>query len=133
MHRKGATRCFAPGHADVCEIYRSHGQPVLIPGSMGTASYVLAGANGAMVESFGSCCHGAGRQLSRTKALATIKGEAVRRDLKAKGISVIAPGKGLAEEAPAAYKDVDEVIRVVTAAGLAVPVARLVPLGVIKG
>ena len=133
VHRKGATRAFGPGHADVCSAYRAYGQPVLIPGSMGTASYVLVGTTHAMTETFGSTCHGAGRKMSRTKALETIRGEQVRRDLHEKGIQVIAPGKGLAEEAPAAYKDVDEVIAVVAEAGIAVPVARVTPIGVLKG
>jgi tRNA-splicing ligase RtcB (3'-phosphate/5'-hydroxy nucleic acid ligase) len=133
VHRKGATRSFGPGRIEVCAQYRAVGQPVLIPGSMGTASYILAGAPGAMEETFGSSCHGAGRQLSRTKALETLKGEQVRRSLKDHGVYVKASGKGLAEEAPQAYKDVDEVIRVVAEAGIAVPVARCTPLGVLKG
>lgn len=133
VHRKGATRSFAPGHQAVCEAYRAHGQPVLVPGSMGTASYVLAGAQTAMDETFGSCCHGAGRALSRTKALATIDGVRVKQELKARGITVKASTKGASEEAPGAYKDVDEVIRVVEQAGIATTVARLVPIGVVKG
>jgi tRNA-splicing ligase RtcB len=133
VHRKGATRSFGPGNTAIPECYRSVGQPVLIPGSMGTASYVLAGTQHAMDETFGTCCHGAGRQLSRTAAVATFTGATVRRELSGKGIHVMAPSKGLAEEAPAAYKDVDEVIRVVAQEGLARPVARLVPLAVLKG
>jgi tRNA-splicing ligase RtcB len=133
VHRKGATRSFGPGHPDVPAAYRGVGQPVLIPGSMGTASWVLAGAAGAMQETFGSCCHGAGRSMSRTRALAELDGVRIKQDLLAQGITVKASTKGLAEEAPAAYKDVDEVIRVVSEAGIAVPVARLVPLGVLKG
>jgi tRNA-splicing ligase RtcB len=133
VHRKGATRAFAAGHEEICEVYRAHGQPVLVPGSMGTASYVLAGAQGAMDETFGSCCHGAGRALSRTKALATIDGMRVKQELSARGITVKASTKGASEEAPAAYKDVDEVIRVVEMAGIATSVARLVPIGVVKG
>jgi tRNA-splicing ligase RtcB (3'-phosphate/5'-hydroxy nucleic acid ligase) len=134
VHRKGATRSFGPGHEAITPVYRALGQPVLIPGSMGTASYVLAGAAGAMSETFGSCCHGAGRALSRTKALELLKGDAVRRALGSQGVHVqVRSVKGLAEEAPQAYKDVHEVIRVVSEAGLAVPVARLRPIGVLKG
>jgi tRNA-splicing ligase RtcB (3'-phosphate/5'-hydroxy nucleic acid ligase) len=133
VHRKGATRSFPPYHPHVSALYQHTGQPVLIPGSMGTASYVLAGAPGAMSESFGSCCHGAGRIMSRTQASETLRGDRVRSDLRDQGIHVRGSAKGIAEEAPQAYKDVDEVIRVVSEAGIAVPVARLKPLGVIKG
>jgi tRNA-splicing ligase RtcB (3'-phosphate/5'-hydroxy nucleic acid ligase) len=121
VHRKGATRAFP-------------GQPVFIPGSMGTASYVLAGREGSMTRSFGTVCHGAGRRLSRTAAKREVKGEALRRELEAQGIAVRAAStKGLAEEAPIAYKDVDAVVRVVEDAGLAARVARLRPIGVVKG
>ncbi len=134
VHRKGATRAFGPGNLEITEELRAHGQPVLIPGSMGTASWVLAGAAGAMTETFGSCCHGAGRAMSRTRALEELDGATVKRELAELGVHVKTPSvKGLAEEAPQAYKDVDEVIRVVAEAGIAVPVARLVPLGVLKG
>jgi tRNA-splicing ligase RtcB len=134
VHRKGATRAFPAGSDDIPEIYRGVGQPVFIPGSMGTASYVLAGAPGAMERSFGSACHGAGRRLSRTAARKEIHGADLRRQLEHEGIVVrSASNKGLAEEAPFAYKDVESVVDVVEQAGLAKRVARLVPLGVVKG
>lgn len=133
VHRKGATRAFPPDHPSVTLKYREHGQPVLIPGSMGTASYILAGAPGAMTESFGSSCHGAGRKMSRHAAIQLVKGETLRRELKDQGIFVMGSGKGIAEEAPLAYKDVDEVIQVVTDAGLAFAVAKCKPFGVLKG
>ena len=134
VHRKGATRAFASGSEDVPRRYRDAGQPVLIPGSMGTSSWVLAGHEGAMERSFGTTCHGAGRQMSRTAAKKQISGSDLRRQLEGRGIVVRSPSnKGLAEEAPFAYKDVDEVVQVVERAGLARRVARLVPLGVIKG
>ena len=121
VHRKGATRAFP-------------GQPVFIPGSMGTASYVLAGRAGSMERSFGTVCHGAGRRLSRTAAKKQVQGGSLRRELEAQGIAVrAASSKGLAEEAPLAYKDVDAVVRVVEDAGLAGRVARLRPIGVVKG
>jgi tRNA-splicing ligase RtcB len=134
VHRKGATRAFPPGSADVPERYRNVGQPVFIPGSMGTSSWVLAGRAGSMERSFGTVCHGAGRQLSRTGARKRIQGAALRRELEEQGIVVRCPSnRGLAEEAPFAYKEVEKVVSVVERAGLAVPVARLRPLGVIKG
>ncbi|MFH1489459.1 MAG: RtcB family protein [Pseudomonadota bacterium] len=134
VHRKGATRSLPPGHPKLPSIYRSTGQPVLIPGDMGTASYVLAGAPGAMESSFGSCCHGAGRVLSRTQAMKRAKGRAINRELEDQGIFVQSRGKKtLKEEIPEAYKDVSQVVEVVHKAGLAKKVARLRPLGVIKG
>ena len=134
VHRKGATRSLPPGHPDVPAVYRNCGQPVLIPGDMGTYSYVLAGAQEAMHQSFGSSCHGAGRALSRTKALKAAKGRAINRELEDKGIFVQARGKRtLKEEMPEAYKDVSQVVEVVHKAGLAKKVARLRPIGVIKG
>jgi len=134
VHRKGATRAFGPGHPETPAAYRSVGQPVMIPGSMGTASYVLAGTDASLELSFGSCCHGAGRAMSRRAAKRRQSGGEVRRELEARGIVVRCPSKGeLAEEAPYAYKDVDRVVEVVHAAGLARKVARLVPLGVVKG
>jgi tRNA-splicing ligase RtcB (3'-phosphate/5'-hydroxy nucleic acid ligase) len=134
VHRKGATRAFPAGSADIPESYRGVGQPVFIPGSMGTASYVLAGEHGSVEHAFGSTCHGAGRSLSRTAARKRIHGAELRRELEARGIIVRSPSnKGLAEEAPFAYKDVDRVVDVVARAGLARPVARLIPLGVVKG
>ena len=134
VHRKGATRAFGPGHREVTPVYRDVGQPVLVPGDMGTASYVLVGTADAMEESFGSSCHGAGRTMSRTAAKKKIDGGTLRRELEERGIHVRAGSlAGLAEEAPDAYKDIDAVIEVVHGAGLARKVARLRPLGVMKG
>jgi tRNA-splicing ligase RtcB len=134
VHRKGATRAFPPHHAEIPAEYRACGQPVFIPGSMGTASWVLAGAPGAMEESFGSVCHGAGRMMSRNAAKAGRDARQVQRELAERGILVRSETRdGIVEEAPEAYKDVDEVIDVVHRAGLARKVARLRPLGVIKG
>jgi tRNA-splicing ligase RtcB len=134
VHRKGATRAFPAGSPEIPEAYRSVGQPVFIPGSMGTASFVLAGEQGAMERSFGTTCHGAGRRMSRTAARKRVHGGDLRRELEGRGIVVRCPSpKGLAEEAPFAYKDVDRVVRVVERAGLARRVARLVPIGVVKG
>ena len=134
VHRKGATRALPPGHPLLPEIYKDVGQPVLIPGDMGTYSYVLAGAKGSMVESFGSSCHGAGRVLSRTQATKRAKGRSIRGELEKMGILVQARGKKtLMEEMPEAYKDVADVVDVVHGAGLATKVARLRPLAVIKG
>ena len=134
VHRKGATRAFAPGREEVPEVYRDVGQPVLIPGSMGTASYILVGTNTAMEETFGSTCHGAGRVLSRTAAKKRWRGEEIQRMLESMGKTVRAVSfKVLAEEAPGAYKDVDEVIRSVDLSGISRPVSRNVPLGVVKG
>jgi tRNA-splicing ligase RtcB len=134
VHRKGATRAFPPGHPDVPEVYRQVGQPVLIPGSMGTSSYVLVGAEGAMAESFGTTCHGAGRVMSRTAAKKSPFAKEAKQRLEALGIIVRADSRdGITEEIPEAYKDVDAVIDVVHNAGLARRVARLKPMGVIKG
>jgi tRNA-splicing ligase RtcB len=134
VHRKGATRAFPPGHPAICETYRQVGQPILIPGDMGTASYVLAGTRTAMDESFGSTCHGAGRMLSRTAAKKRSKGRDIRRELADQGILVQSTGRStLAEEMPEAYKDIDEVVDAVHGAGLSKKVARLRPIGVIKG
>lgn len=134
VHRKGATRAFPPGHREIPADYRMVGQPVFVPGSMGTASWVLAGSDGAMRETFGSVCHGAGRLMSRT---AVRKGKNARdeqRKLEEQGILVRSETRdGILEELPEAYKDVDEVIEVVHNAGLARKVARLKPMGVIKG
>ena len=134
VHRKGATRAFGPGQPAVPQAYRDVGQPVLIPGDMGTASYVLVGTQKAMEETFGTTCHGAGRVMSRAKAKRTIRGSELVRRLRAEGI-IIKGGSmaGLAEEAPDAYKDVDRVVNVVHAVGIARKVAKLRPLGVIKG
>jgi tRNA-splicing ligase RtcB (3'-phosphate/5'-hydroxy nucleic acid ligase) len=134
VHRKGATRAFPAGSSDIPAAYRQVGQPVFIPGSMGTASWVLAGRPGAMERSFGTVCHGAGRQMSRTGARKRIHGAELRRELEQRGITVrCASNRGLAEEAPFAYKEVDRVVKVVARAGLAAPVARLRPIGVVKG
>jgi tRNA-splicing ligase RtcB (3'-phosphate/5'-hydroxy nucleic acid ligase) len=134
VHRKGATRAFGPGNPDLPPEYLPIGQPVLVPGSMGTASWVLAGTNDSMRLSFGSSCHGAGRTMSRAKAKHDVRGDELRRDLESRGIKVRAGSlSGLAEEAPAAYKDVDAVVETVVAAGIARKVARLRPLAVVKG
>jgi len=134
VHRKGATRAFPPGDPKIPRAHRDAGQAVFIPGSMGTASFVLAGRHGAMQRSFGTVCHGAGRALSRTRARKQVTGADLRRSLEQAGITVRCPSdKGLAEEAPSAYKDVERVVDVVERAGLAVRVARLRPLGVVKG
>jgi tRNA-splicing ligase RtcB len=134
VHRKGATRAFGPGSEALPEVYRDIGQPVLVPGSMGTSSWVLVGTEGAMAQTFGSTCHGAGRTMSRHQAKRSVHGAALRQELEAGGIHVRAGSLGgLAEEAPAAYKDVDRVVDVVHGAGLAKRVARLTPLAVIKG
>ncbi len=134
VHRKGATRAFPPGNPEIPDAYQQAGQPVFIPGSMGTSSFVLAGRPGAMDRSFGTVCHGAGRALSRTRARKKVAGADLRRQLEEAGITVRCPSnKGLAEEAPFAYKDVEKVVEVVERAGLAVRVAQLRPIGVVKG
>jgi tRNA-splicing ligase RtcB len=134
VHRKGATRALGPGCPDVPEAYRDVGQPVLVPGSMGTASYVLAGVATGEARSFASACHGAGRAMSRTKAKKVMSGPALAKQLEDQGI-VLAPAhqRSLSEEAPYAYKDVGEVVRACEGAGLARVVARLRPVGVVKG
>jgi tRNA-splicing ligase RtcB len=134
VHRKGATRAFPPGHPEVPPAYRKVGQPVLIPGSMGTASWVLVGAQKAMEDTFGTVCHGAGRQMSRTQAKKSEAARNAKQRLAKRGIFVKSETReGIAEEIPEAYKDVDEVIEVVHQAGISKKVARLRPLGVIKG
>ena len=134
VHRKGATRAFPAGSTEVPSAYRTVGQPVFIPGSMGTSSFVLVGRHEAMERSFGTTCHGAGRRMSRTGARRQITGAELRHQLEAQGIVVRCPSnRGLAEEAPFAYKDVERVVAVVERAGLAGRVAQLVPLGVVKG
>ncbi|MGH2992810.1 MAG: RtcB family protein [Solirubrobacterales bacterium] len=134
VHRKGATRAFPPGHPEIPAEYASAGQPVFIPGSMGTSSFVLAGRPGSMERSFGTTCHGAGRLMSRTRARKEIGGKQLRRQLEKDGITVrAASNRGLSEEAPFAYKDVEAVVDVVERAGLAAGVAQLRPIGVIKG
>jgi len=134
VHRKGATRAFGPGAPGLPPEYRLTGQPVLVPGSMGTSSWVLAGTEASMLRSWGSSCHGAGRMLSRARAKQDVRGEDLRRELEEQGIHVRAGSlSGFAEEAPSAYKDVDEVVQTVVAAGIARKVARLRPLVVVKG
>jgi tRNA-splicing ligase RtcB len=134
VHRKGATRAFGPGFEELPVGYRSIGQPVLVPGSMGTASWILIGTEKSMQESFGSCGHGAGRTMSRSQAKRTVWGGELRERLESAGIVVRAGSMaGLAEEAPVAYKDVDVVVDIVDRAGLASRVARLRPIGVMKG
>ncbi|MFO8082943.1 MAG: RtcB family protein [Desulfobacterales bacterium] len=134
VHRKGATRAFGPSRPEIPAVYRDVGQPVLVPGSMGTSSWVLVGTQSAMEQTFGSTCHGAGRMLSRTQAKKNVRGTNLLEQLKAEGIYVLAGSMaGLAEEAPAAYKDVNRVVEVVHGAGIATKVARLYPLAVIKG
>lgn len=134
IHRKGATRAFGPGHPEIHESYRAIGQPVLIPGSMGTASYVLVGTNQAMEETFGSTCHGSGRRMSRHAAKRQVQGATLKDQLEKQGIVIRAGSmSGLAEEAPIAYKDVEDVVEVVHQVGIARKVVRLKPLVVIKG
>ena len=134
VHRKGATRSVPPEHPDVSKRYKKVGQPVLIPGDMGTCSYVLAGAQGAMEETFGSTCHGAGRVMSRRQAIKATKGRSIYRELEDRGIVVQSRGKTtLREEISEAYKDVSLVVEAVHMAGLATKVAKMRPLGVIKG
>jgi len=134
VHRKGATRSFPPGHPDLSENVAKTGQPVLIPGDMGTCSYVMLGTETALTKTFGSTCHGAGRVLSRKKARQSARGRSIIRELANQGIHVMAASRAtLAEEMPSAYKDVTEVVDTVHAAGLSRKVARLRPLGVVKG
>ena len=135
IHRKGATRAFGPGMPEeLPEVYKHVGHPVFIPGTMGTASYVLVGTDKGMEQSFGSTCHGAGRCMSRREAKRTVRGSELRQELERKGIVICCPSDpGLAEEAPLAYKDVHNVVDVVVGAQIAKKVARLVPIAVIKG
>jgi tRNA-splicing ligase RtcB len=134
VHRKGATRSFGPGRPEIPEAYRAKGQPVLIPGSMGTASYLLVGTEEAEELSFSSTAHGAGRVMSRHEALRRFRGEQIRDELLKKGIELQSTSwRGVAEEASGAYKDVDEVVRVSHEVGLGCLVARVVPVGVMKG
>ena len=134
VHRKGATRAFGPGSPELPPEYQSIGQPVLVPGSMGTCSWVLVGTQASMSQSFGSTCHGAGRMMSRHEAKRQVQGATLKRELENQGIQIRAGSlSGLAEEAPKAYKDVDSVVQTVSGAGIARKVARLVPVAVIKG
>ncbi|MCA9117379.1 MAG: RtcB family protein [Planctomycetaceae bacterium] len=134
VHRKGATRAFPPGHPEVPEKYREVGQPVMIPGDMGRASWVLVGQQGSMEHTFGTTCHGAGRQMSRSRAVRESKGRKIDQELAARGVIARARSwRGLVEEQPDAYKDVNLVVDVVHRAGLSKKVARMRPVGVIKG
>lgn len=134
VHRKGATRAFPPGSSDVPIAYRSVGQPVLIPGDMGTGSYVLVGTSRAMGETFGSSCHGAGRVQSRTRALKQSQGRDLFQEMRERGVLVMATGRRtVAEEMPEAYKNVHSVVDAIEKAGISLRVARLRPIGVIKG
>jgi len=134
VHRKGATRAFPAGHPAIPEKYRAIGQPVLIPGDMGRYSFVMVGARGSIEQSFGSCCHGAGRRQSRTAAKKSITGNELIKLLEARDITVRVHSKNLLpEEAPLAYKDAQQVVNVVHNAGLATLVARLKPIIVVKG
>ena len=134
VHRKGATRAFPAGHAEVPERYRQIGQPVIIPGDMGRASWILVGQPGSMEKTFGTTCHGAGRLMSRTAAVKNAQGRRIDKELAEHGvIAKCRHWKGLAEEQPAAYKDVSMVVDVVHRAGLASKVARMRPIGVVKG
>jgi tRNA-splicing ligase RtcB len=134
VHRKGATRAFPPGHPDLPAAFRESGQPVLVPGSMGTCSYVCAGAAGAMRRTFGSTCHGAGRRMSRTRAKQASRGRDLLGEMESQGVLVRATGmRTVAEEMPHAYKDVADVVEVMEQAGVSRRVARLEPMGVVKG
>lgn len=134
IHRKGATRSFGPGRPELADLYRKTGQPVIIPGSMGSASYVLVGTDKALEVSWGSTAHGAGRVMSRHAALRKFRGEKVKRELEQKGVTLRAASwKGIAEEAPGVYKDIDEVVRVSHDAGIGNLVVKVRPIGVIKG
>jgi tRNA-splicing ligase RtcB len=134
VHRKGATRAFGPGHPALPQRYQKTGQPVIIPGDMGRNSYLLAGTQKATEETFGSTCHGAGRLKSRSAATRSINVNTLLKELEAKGITVMASGKGtLVEEAPQVYKDVNEVVDVVHNAGISKRICRMRPVGVIKG
>jgi len=134
VHRKGATRAYPPNHPGTPAAYRDVGQPVLIPGDMGRYSYVLAGTHAALDETFGSACHGAGRKMSRSQAKRAVRGRSLFDEMRARGVHVMAAGIAtVAEEMPEAYKDVTDVVNVVDGAGIAVKVAQLRPIGVIKG
>jgi tRNA-splicing ligase RtcB len=134
VHRKGATRAFPPDHPEVPAMYRKIGQPVLIPGDMGRASWVLVGGQGSMEQTFGTACHGAGRMMSRTAAVRHAQGRRIDQELEHRGVIARARSwRGLAEEQPDAYKDVNLVVDVVHKADLARKVARMRPIGVVKG
>jgi tRNA-splicing ligase RtcB len=134
IHRKGATRAFGPGHPQLLPLHQKTGQPVIVPGDMGTASYLLVGTQKAMEQTWGSTCHGAGRLLSRHAAIRSARGRNIAQELAAQGVYARAASReGLAEEMPEAYKDVHQVVRVCHGAGISKMVAMLKPLGVMKG
>ena len=134
VHRKGATRAFCAGRSEVTPMYRSVGQPVIIPGDMSTGTYVLVGKKGSMEQTFGSSCHGAGRQMSRKAAIQSMDAKSIKESISSRNIYLRnGSDEGLVEEAPQAYKDVDRVVTVVCDAGLTGKVARLRPIGVVKG
>ena len=134
VHRKGATRAFPAGHPELPEAFQKTGQPVIIPGDMGRASWVLVGQPGSMDRTFGTTCHGAGRAMSRTAAVKDAVGRRIDKELEARGVIAMSSSRqGLAEEQPKAYKNVDHVVEVVHDAGLSKKVARMRPIGVIKG
>jgi len=134
VHRKGATRSFGPGRIEIPEAYRKVGQPVLIPGTMGTASYVLVGTKKSEELTFGSCVHGAGRVMSRSSASREFRGEETKKQLNKKGIEIKSGGwKSLSEESPGVYKDIEEVVNVIHELGISKKVARLRPLIVVIG
>jgi tRNA-splicing ligase RtcB len=134
VHRKGATRAFPAGHPELPQAFQKTGQPVIIPGDMGRASWVLVGMPGSMDRTFGTTCHGAGRAMSRTAAMNDARGRRIDKELEARGVIAMASSRnGLAEEQPKAYKNVDDVVDVVHEAGLSKKVARMRPIGVIKG
>ena len=134
IHRKGATRAFPPGHPEVPPAYQQTGQPVLIPGDMGRYSFVLVGTQQALTETFGSTCHGAGREMSRHAAMKVARGRFIVKEMAAKGIVVRGAGRGtIDEEISEAYKDVENVVEVTHGAGISRKVAKLKPLGVMKG
>ncbi|MDR0198894.1 MAG: RtcB family protein, partial [Methanomassiliicoccaceae archaeon] len=134
VHRKGATRAFPAGHADVPQRYRSVGQPVIVPGDMSSGTYVLVGLPGAMAMSFGSSCHGAGRKMSRKAAFGRLRVEDLRKSMTSRNIYLKSgTDQSVLDEAPEAYKDVDQVVAVVCDSGLTGKVAKLRPMGVVKG
>ncbi len=134
VHRKGATRAFPAGHTAICDVYKNIGQPVIIPGTMGTSSYVLVGTQKAIEETWGSTCHGAGRTMSRSQAVKRSKGRKIEEELSVLGVLAKARSAGgLAEEIPEAYKDVDEIVRIVEEVGLSRKIAKMKPIAVIKG
>ena len=134
VHRKGATRALGPNHPEIPEDYRSIGQPVIVPGSMGSPSFVLVGTEEAAIKSFSSTCHGAGRAMSRTRARKVMRGQDLKHQLESEGIVFAgSQAKLLSEEAPYAYKDAAQVVAVCEGAGLSRVVARMRPVGVVKG